>query len=381
MFNFESLADKNALATIIALLNGKGGTLFGASFDVDVNDYILPDPRRFITINTITNEIVIKPGVEKPYYLKETGLIPQGVFIIKNDQLINATHYDICSLIINNVNIYLNIICENQNLTFNSLTQYSFNIPNEYLRNQELYNNLAQILSDQNISKVKIINNIVMKKEVKEFQGSIIKQFHEVIDYIHPFNKSRLIFEGTIQSVFYDYYPYIIKESILNALIHRDYSLTNDIIITINENEIEIFSPGGLFKALTIKDLLNGLIECRNQHLYNFFKINNLVSNEHGIKKIYENYKGFLQKPQIITSENSFILKLPKQTYQNLNFTSKALIIDLLADKGNLSIEDICQHLQINLTKIYLMIEELKADQLITTKKIGRKNYYSLINS
>ena len=47
-----------------------------------------------------------------------------------------------------------------------------------------------------------------------------------------------------------------VREAILNAIAHRDYSITNAIEIFIFDNHIEIKSPGALLSTLTIKNLI-----------------------------------------------------------------------------------------------------------------------------
>jgi ATP-dependent DNA helicase RecG len=51
------------------------------------------------------------------------------------------------------------------------------------------------------------------------------------------------------------YPPQTLHEIITNAVIHRDYSITDDIHIRIFDNRIEVQSPGGLPANMTVKNL------------------------------------------------------------------------------------------------------------------------------
>ncbi len=57
-----------------------------------------------------------------------------------------------------------------------------------------------------------------------------------------------------------------VRETILNAIAHRDYSITNAIEIYIFNDRMEIKSPGALISTLTLKNLyeLEGSHESRN---------------------------------------------------------------------------------------------------------------------
>jgi predicted HTH transcriptional regulator len=62
-------------------------------------------------------------------------------------------------------------------------------------------------------------------------------------------------------------YPTIaVREAIVNALLHRDYSRTAKTNINIFDNRLEIISPGGLLPTLSIDDL-DGTHEPRNRAL------------------------------------------------------------------------------------------------------------------
>lgn len=57
----------------------------------------------------------------------------------------------------------------------------------------------------------------------------------------------------------------VVKEAIVNAVIHRDYRLNRDIFIRIFDNRIEIESPGGLPGAITAENIRSGGSRARNR--------------------------------------------------------------------------------------------------------------------
>ena len=62
-----------------------------------------------------------------------------------------------------------------------------------------------------------------------------------------------------------------LRESVLNAIIHRDYNYSGSILVSLYDDHFEITSLGGLVKGLTIKDLYSGVSQTRNKNLANIF--------------------------------------------------------------------------------------------------------------
>lgn len=64
-----------------------------------------------------------------------------------------------------------------------------------------------------------------------------------------------------------------LREGIINAIVHRDYSnQVRDIKIGIYDDIVEIVSPGGLPSTLTIEQIYSGRSEIRNRVLARVFK-------------------------------------------------------------------------------------------------------------
>jgi predicted HTH transcriptional regulator len=79
-----------------------------------------------------------------------------------------------------------------------------------------------------------------------------------------------------------------IREAVINAVIHRDYSITgSDIKVAVFDNRLEITSPGNLPTAFDILDIYNNPSEIRNKILAPIFKELNLIEQwGNGFKKI-----------------------------------------------------------------------------------------------
>lgn len=81
-----------------------------------------------------------------------------------------------------------------------------------------------------------------------------------------------------------------VREALLNAIAHRDYSIANAIEIYIFNNRMEIKSPGALISTLTIKNLyqLEGSHESRNALIAKVLRENKLMRElGEGMKRIF----------------------------------------------------------------------------------------------
>jgi ATP-dependent DNA helicase RecG len=105
-----------------------------------------------------------------------------------------------------------------------------------------------------------------------------------------------------------------VREAILNAIAHRDYSISNAIEIYIFDDRMEIKSPGALISTLTVNDLyeLEGSHESRNALIARVLRENNLMRElGEGMKRIFElMQEQQLQKPKLYSNSIWFKVTL-----------------------------------------------------------------------
>lgn len=97
-----------------------------------------------------------------------------------------------------------------------------------------------------------------------------------------------------------------VREAILNAIAHRDYSITNAIEIYIFNDRMEIKSPGALISTLTVKNLyeLEGSHESRNSLIARVLRENKLMRElGEGMKRIFSlMQEQELEKPELYSN-------------------------------------------------------------------------------
>lgn len=70
-----------------------------------------------------------------------------------------------------------------------------------------------------------------------------------------------------------------LKEAVINAIVHNDYSYGNSPIIELYSDRVEITSVGGLPQELSQEEFLEGVTAPRNKELIRVFKDVDLIEN------------------------------------------------------------------------------------------------------
>lgn len=105
-----------------------------------------------------------------------------------------------------------------------------------------------------------------------------------------------------------------IKELIVNALIHRDYNISDDVHVFIYNNRIEVKSPGRLPGHITIENILDERF-ARNSTIVRLLNKYPDTPNRdigEGLNTVFQKMNEMkLKPPKIEVNENSVIVTLP----------------------------------------------------------------------
>lgn len=159
----------------------------------------------------------------------------------------------------------------------------------------------------------------------KRIEGTIAQMLDEAVLFVKRNMRIKTIIDDNGKRNDKAEYPIkAIRESILNALIHRDYSIHTEgtpIRIEMYSDRIEIINAGGLYGRLTIDNLGKIHADTRNQTLTNILEILKVSENRYsGIPTIrLEMDRYHLPAPIFESKRGSFIVTL------NNNITGKIL--------------------------------------------------------
>lgn len=120
-----------------------------------------------------------------------------------------------------------------------------------------LYTNLALLLSDQCEHTLKIAvfqgTDDVIFINHQELSGSLLTQLEYGYNFIDKNIAVKSAIEGLIREDIRDYPLAAVREALLNAIIHRDYSFTGSTLVNIYDDRIEFVSLGGLVSGLSME--------------------------------------------------------------------------------------------------------------------------------
>lgn len=378
-----------------------------------IRDAIAPDVTIFVRYILQENKVIqieVGEGSYKPYYLKSKGMKPTGVYVRQGASSVQASPDQIRRMIKDSDgDIFEEMRTVAQELSFDeaerTFKRYKVDFSEEKyfalgIRNihDDQYTNLAMLLSDQcqHTTKIAVFGddaNITFK-DAKEFGGSIFKQLDDSYAYLSLCNCTAATFMGLERIESPDYPEEALREALLNALIHRDYSFSGSIIINVNDSWMEFISIGGLLPGLTADDIRSGISQPRNRKLAEIFhRLKLIESYGTGIRKIYALYKECAVQPRIEVTANTFKLVLP-----NMNAKTEVLentpgltqnstiaitpqmktVMDYLAEYGELTDEELQELLNIKKTRAYLLTRQMHENGLIDIIGRGTAKRYKL---
>lgn len=420
--------------TVIAFANCDGGTLYiGVNDDGSVcgvgniddvilrvtnaiRDAVRPDVTMFIDCrNDVIDEkpvvcVTVQRGTARPYYLHSKGIRPEGVYVRQGASTVPATDATILSMIKETSgDSYEAARSLNQQLTFEKATAFFRKRKVAFGKAQmrtlhligedDTYTNLAFLLSDQCSHTLKLAVFEGSKKTVfkdrQELSGSLLEQLEEAFAYIERYNRTRAEFFGLDRVDLRDYPPEAVREALLNAIVHRDYSFSGSTLISIFEDRIEFVTIGGLVKGITLEDVKLGVSVLRNQHLANvFYRLRLIEAYGTGILKINESYNEQTVKPTIETTNNAFKITLPNSNYHEENQKSPyaiktsnntmadkkenriTTVLNLCRDQGSVVRTDVEAALGISQSTAILLLRELVDNGVLIKKGYGKKLRY-----
>jgi len=427
-FKSEYVDDINR--AIIALANTSGGKIYiglhddgtvkGVS-DIDktmlkvtnsVRDTIKPDVTLFVKCEHIEMDgkpivvVNVYRGTHRPYYLAGKGIRPEGVYVRQGASTVPASETVILEMIkqtsgdqyeeARSINQkltfdYISAVFKEKGLAFGPTQKRSLSL----IGADGMYSNLAYLLSDQCKHSIKLAIFEGTKKTVfkdrKDCSGSLLQQLNDAYDFIDRYNRTRAEFSKLNRIDRRDYPEEAIRETLLNVLIHRDYSFSASTLISLFDDRIEFVSIGGLLTGVSKADILLGVSALRNHNLADvFYRLRLIEAYGTGLQKIINSYDGYADQPKIEISDHAFKITLPNINWfrevANRNehavvLTDKEMQIVSLAEKaGKITRKEIESALGISQASAVNYLRTLVDRGIIKKSGQGKLVYYQRNN-
>lgn len=252
-------------------------------------------------------KIVISSGTEKPYYLRKKGRTPEGCYVRVGSSKERMTERMIDDMYARRIkNTLKEIDSPRQELTFNQLKIYyeehGLKLNDNFLQNLDLltsegkYNYNAFLLADENTVSIKLVrylgtNKLELLENLEFGNRCLITATQRILDRLDVENTTyaKIEYFGRKEQEKID--SKALKEAVINAIVHNDYSYGNSPIIELYSDRIEITSAGGLPQELSQEEFLEGVTAPRNKELIRVFKDVDLIENiGSGVLRILDAY-------------------------------------------------------------------------------------------
>ena len=420
----------NLLKTLVAFANGTGGHIYvGVNddrtvagikeepFDLEeklsniIFDSISPIPNVFFQTTSVEDKVIfiirVLAGANQPYYLKKTG--PEdGIFVrvgstnrkadtqvvaelrrqarnISFDQEIDPSfdceifdikllekYIELRELEIKPTLDYLVKIRAAQSYnhtchpTIGGLLMFCSTLPDEYS------------YAGFRVSRFKAENRAELINSTIIDDGLLVMP-EKVMDFVRLYMERKIEISALRRKEEYDVPLPAIREGILNAICHRDYSLAgSENKLDIFSDRLEITSPGTLPLGITLQDLGEGISEVRNRLIVRTFRETGYIEQlGTGIMRIKEACrKSALPEPKFEEIGNFFKTTIFRT---KLNLTPELDIVFELLKKGSpLGSSEIAKKLNIHQNTALKRLKLLEQKGLISKQGSGPRVRYSI---
>lgn len=342
-------------------------------------------------------KIIIASGRETPYYIKKNGMSEKGCYIRVGSSSEPMSQSMIEDLFAKRVRNSLgNIKSRRQDLTFEQLKIYyeekGLKLNERFTSNLELltvdgyYNYVAYLMSDTNGTSIKVAkyagaNKVDLIENNEYGYCSLIKATKIVLEKLEIENKTAALITSTTRKEQPLWNKVALREAVINAIVHNDYTTENPPVFEIFSDRIEITSTGGLSIIKNIDDFFSGYSNPTSRELMRIYKDLELV--EHlgsGLNRILEVY-----------DKDSFVIK--KNYMKNIFYKNETPLnggvngglnggvtelLELIAKNPGMRANELSKHIDIPLRTVQRWLKQLKEENKIEFKGAPKTGGYVL---
>lgn len=355
-----------------------------------IRDQVRPDVSSTTSIDIVRRDskdivkITVFEGIDKPYFLRSKGLRAEGVYVRRGPSSVQVTEQQFNRMIRNARSIaYEDVLSREQSLTFayaeNVFKRSGLSLDDVHknilgLKTDSGYTNLGFLISDQCDFQIKAAVFTDEKRigfiDRLEISGSLLKQFDDVMSFIRKHNTVSSEIVGIHRIDSYQFPEEAIRETVLNAIIHRDYNSLGNTLVSIYGDSIEMVSPGSVVEDISQDDLVRGVSFPRNRKLCElFYRLGLVEAYGTGIPRVFGAYGGSAKKPVFVIDGSVFRVTLYSMS-DNGSF-------DISERKFTRS--DIESKYNVSKSKATMMINKLISEGKIVKKGVGKSTFYMFV--
>jgi len=146
----------------------------------------------------------------------------------------------------------------------------------------------------------------------REYAGALYEQIEEAVQFVLRNIRLGAEIIGMLRHESFELPMEGIRESIINAVIHRSYLQNSCVQVALYDDRLEVSSPGALFGDLTLEKALAGSTAVRNPRIAKAFEEMDLYESwGTGLRRIQQSCKGYgLPDPEFLEIGDMFRVNL-----------------------------------------------------------------------
>lgn len=209
----------------------------------------------------------------------------------------------------------------------------------------------------------------------RKFEGTVKEITDSATDYVMASMRKGSLIRGVTRQDIPEYPEVALREAIINAVAHRDYSYFargSHIQVRMFANRLEVQNPGGLYGGVTVKELKEGQ-STRNLLLVQLMEDMHLVENRgSGIDAMLEAMKGMnLPTPVFEDKRTAFLVRFYQRTPVEVPLPDEELrILAYLRKHGSVRRAEVQELLGVNEARARYLLQKMQKTRQL--RKEGR---------
>ncbi len=345
--------------------------------------------------------ITLATGSEKPYYLKKQGMSPRGCFVRLGSASEPMTVSMIEDLFSRRTRNSLGKIRSNkQDLSFEQLKIYydarGFKLNDKFASNLELlttdgnFNYVAYLMSDINGTSIKVakydgLDRINLIENNEYGYCSLIKSTKQVLEKLELENRTATLITSKERIEQKLWNPIALREVVINAIVHNDYSREVAPTFEIFDDRLEITSAGGLSMGMNKEDFFQGYSNPVNREIMRIYKDLDMVEQlGSGMPRILSYYKkesfdftnNFLR---VTFSSNYNPITTQETTQETIKLSTKDKIVQYIQENKTITRDELAVSIGVSSNAIKQHLSNLKKEGILTRVGSTKAGYWKIV--
>ena len=227
----------------------------------------------------------------------------------------------------------------------------------------------------------------------KDFDGTLLSQVEGAYNFVLEHINLGVEIDGLYRKEQYELPEAVIRELILNAVIHRNYMMSSCIQVAVYDDRVEISSPGSLFGTLTLEEALSGRSSIRNKVIAGACEKLGIVEGwGTGLKRIMDMCKGLnIRAPEFVEIGDLLRVNFHRPSYNAPIYTAESAVkvpgkcpesavkvYTAIAEHPKSSNKDLCVILGLSDRAVRNQIKTLKDNGLIVRVGSDKSGYWEI---